>query len=251
VERAHATEALRTVAVIPARLGSTRLPRKPLLRETGKFLVEHVYESVARARSLDAAIVATDSAEIADAARGFGARVALTRADHASGTDRVAEAVAALPSVEIAVNVQGDEPEVRPDDVDRLVDALRSSDADVATLAAPCPPDRAGDASCVKVVVDLRGRALYFSRAPIPHARFHAVAPLQHVGLYAFRRAALEWFARTPPTPLERTEGLEQLRLLEHGRDIAVATIERAPVGIDTPADYARFVASFRSSRPL
>jgi len=218
-----------------------------LLRETGKFLLEHVYESVARARTLDAAIVATDSAEIAEDARGFGARVALTRADHATGTDRVAEVVASMPSVEIAVNVQGDEPEVRPDDVDRLVDALRTSGADVATLAAPCPDERSGDASCVKVVVDLRGRALYFSRAPIPNARFAGVAPLQHVGLYAFRRESLEWFARTSPTPLERTEGLEQLRLLEHGRSIAVATIERAPVGVDTPADYARFVASFRT----
>lgn len=243
----RATASPATVAVIPARLGSTRLPRKPLLRETGKFLVQHVHESVARARSIDAVIVATDSEEIAEAARSFGARVALTRADHRSGTDRIAEVVASMPSVEVAVNVQGDEPEVRAADVDRCVETLRASGADCATLAAPCPAEGLADPACVKVVADLRGRALYFSRAAVPHARFAGVAPMQHVGLYAFRRATLEWFAAAAPTPLELTEGLEQLRLLENGRSIAVGTIDRAPVGVDTPDGYARFVASLRA----
>jgi 3-deoxy-manno-octulosonate cytidylyltransferase (CMP-KDO synthetase) len=229
--------------VIPARLASTRLPRKLLLRETGKYLLEHVYGAVARARSLDAVWIATDSAEIAEAARSFGAGVELTRSDHRTGTDRVAEVVARWPSVELAVNVQGDEPELRSLDVDRLVDTLARSGADVATLAAPCPAELVGDPSTVKVVTDLAGRALYFSRSPIPHARFEGAAPLQHVGAYAFRREALDAFARLEPSPLERVEGLEQLRFLEHGRSIAVVTIERAPVGVDTPADYARFVA--------
>ena len=204
-----------------------------------------------RARSLDAVVIATDAAEIANACRAFGAVVEMTRADHPSGTDRVAEVVSRMPSVEFAVNVQGDEPEVRPEDVDVLVDTLRRSGADVATLAAPCPPERFGEASSVKVVVDRRGRALYFSRAPIPHPRFAKEAPaqipMQHVGLYGFRREALAAFAELAPTPLERTEGLEQLRFLEHGRSIAVGTIARAPVGVDTPDDYARFVAAWRA----
>ncbi len=242
----------KVLVVIPARLASTRLPAKALLRETGKFLVQHVHESVSKARSADRVVIATDSDEIAAAASSFGAQVERTRTDHASGTDRMAEVVARMPAVEIAVNVQCDEPEVRPEDVDRLVECLRSGDAGVATLAAPCPPDRFHDAAAVKVVTDAKGRALYFSRSPIPYPRFPAALPdagrcvLQHVGMYAFRRAALEAFAATPPSPLERAEGLEQLRLLEHGWAIAVGTIERAPVGIDTPADYARFVASRR-----
>src|SRR5262245_17478182 len=241
----------RTIAVIPARLASTRLPRKPLLKETGKYLIQHVYEAVVRASGLDAAVVATDSPEIVEAAASFGARAEMTRADHASGTDRMAEVIARIPEAEVAVNVQGDEPEVRPSDVELLLSTLRDSGSDAATLAAPCPPDRLHDASTVKVVVDRRGRALYFSRSPIPYPRFPSpLAPvLQHVGMYAFRRRALEDFASLPPTPLERTEGLEQLRLLEHGRTIAVATMDRAPVGVDTQADYERFVAhTLRSS---
>lgn len=240
----------RVMAVIPARIASTRLERKPLLRATGKYLFQHVYEALAGAPSLDAVLLATDSEEIAAAARETGVPYEMTRADHFCGTDRVAEVASRHPSVEIVVNVQGDEPEVRAEDVDLLVGTLRSSGADAATLAAPCPPDRVHDHATVKVVLDRRGRALYFSRAPIPYPRFPSAMPegrvhLQHAGLYAFRRETLLEFARLEPTPLERTEGLEQLRLLENGRSIAVGLLERAPRGIDTPADYQRFLASW------
>ncbi|MBL8692898.1 MAG: 3-deoxy-manno-octulosonate cytidylyltransferase [Planctomycetes bacterium] len=248
--------AWRRIAVIPARLASTRLPRKVLLDATGKYLIQHVYESIAQARSIDGACIATDSQEVAEAASRFGAPVFLTRADHPSGTDRMAEVVAAHPAVAIAVNVQGDEPQVRPADVDLLVELLEQSDADVATLAAPCPPDRIHDTAAVKVVTDLRGRALYFSRSPIPYPRYPAAlqeagrTQLVHVGMYGYRRAALERFAQLRPSPLERTESLEQLRLLENGMSIAVGTIERAPEGVDTPADYERFVAQWRRAHP-
>ena len=245
----------RVMAVIPARLGSTRLPRKPLLRDTGKYLFQHVVESVAGSRALDAVILATDSQEIADAAASVGARFELTRQDHFCGTDRVAEVASRYPSVEIVVNVQGDEPDVRAEDVDLLVATLEKSGADAATLAAPCPPDRVHDQGAVKVVLNVRGLALYFSRSPIPYPRFATAMPegrlhLLHAGLYAFRRPVLEEFARLEPTPLERTEGLEQLRLLEHGRTIAVGLLERPPRGIDTPADYQRFLAEWRARRP-
>lgn len=243
------------LAVIPSRLGSTRLPRKPLLRETGKYLFQHVYESVARARALDRVVLATDSEEIVSAARSCGVEVEMTRADHFCGTDRVAEVAARCPSAEIVVNVQGDEPDVRAEDVDLLVETLRASGADAATLAAACPPDRVHDNAAVKVVLDLRGRALYFSRSPIPYPRFPSAAPpgrchLLHAGLYAFRPATLAEFARLEPSPLERVEGLEQLRLLENGRSIAVGIMENVPRGIDTPADYQRFTAAWRALHP-
>ncbi|MFN0208017.1 MAG: 3-deoxy-manno-octulosonate cytidylyltransferase [Planctomycetota bacterium] len=240
------------VAVIPARLASTRLARKPLLNETGKYLFQHVYESVARARGLAEVVVATDSDEIVAAAKSFGANVELTRADHTSGTDRVFEVISRRPDAEIILNIQGDEPEVQPADVDILIETLLNSDCDAGTVAAPCPPDRVHDNAAVKVVLDLKGRALYFSRSPIPYPRYPAAMPegrlhLVHAGLYAFRRRTLEDFAKMTPTPLERTESLEQLRLLENGKTMAVGIIARPPVGVDTPGDYQRFVAAYRA----
>ena len=243
----------RVMAVIPARIASTRLSRKPLLRDTGKYLFQHVYEAVSKARALDAVILATDSEEIAAAAREAGVKFEMTSAEHFCGTDRVAEVASRYPSAEIVVNVQGDEPEVRPEDVDLLVKTLIQSETDAATLAAPCPPDRVHDNATVKVVLDLRGRALYFSRSPIPYPRFPSGMPpgrvhLQHAGLYAFRRDTLLTFTKLTPTPLERTEGLEQMRLLENGKSIAVGLMEKAPCGIDTPADYQRFLAAWNAS---
>jgi 3-deoxy-manno-octulosonate cytidylyltransferase (CMP-KDO synthetase) len=223
-----------------------------MLRDTGKYLFQHVYESVAKSQSLDWAVLATDSREIADAAQSVGVEFEMTREDHFCGTDRVAEVASRHESAEIVVNVQGDEPEVRPEDVDLLIKTLHDTGADAATLAAPCPPDRVHDNAAVKVVFDRRGLALYFSRAPIPYPRFPAGMPdgkvhFLHAGLYAFRRETLLNFTRWEPTPLERVEGLEQLRLLENGKSIAVGLMDRAPRGIDTPADYQRFIAAYRA----
>ncbi len=239
------------VAVIPARYASKRFPGKPLADATGQPLIRHVYERVAQARTIARTLVATDDLRIAEAVRAFGGEVVMTRADHPSGTDRVAEVARGL-DADILVNVQGDEPEIEPASIDRLVGLLESDpDCPIATLACPfanVPGSEPSDPAAVKVVCDRRGRALYFSRSRIPHQRdrdepAEAPGPLLHVGVYAYRREFLLRLTGLTPTPLERTERLEQLRVLEHGFPIAVAIVDRAAVGIDTPEDYAAFVA--------
>jgi 3-deoxy-manno-octulosonate cytidylyltransferase (CMP-KDO synthetase) len=240
------------VAVIPARFASTRLPGKPLLSETGRPLIQHVYDAARAAACFRRVIVATDDTRIADAVRAFGGEVAMTRDDHPSGTDRVAEVAAGLPDAEIIVNVQGDEPELSPATLETLVATIRDDPrVAMATLATPIRDERTyRDPSAVKVVRDRQGRALYFSRAPIPHHRDGSPVPpgaLLHLGLYAYRRAFLLGLAGMEPTPLETLEKLEQLRVLEHGEPIAVGVVEEYGVGIDTPEDYRRFVERWRS----
>lgn len=243
------------IAVIPARHASTRLPGKPLLAETGRTLIQHVVDAARRATRLDRIIVATDDPRIFDAVRGFGGEAAMTRADHPSGTDRVAEVAAAIPSAGIIVNLQGDEPEVSGAALDALVALLEADpEAPMATLATPFRDESAfRDPACVKVVRAGNGRALYFSRAPIPHQRdgaWAAGAALLHLGLYAYRRDFLLRLASLPPSPLEQLEKLEQLRVLEAGAPIAVGVVDEPSVGIDTPEDYRRFVARWRSRNP-
>ena len=248
---------MRTAIVLPARFASVRLPGKPLLRETGKTLIEHAYEQAARARCGGRVIVATDDERIRAAVAAFGGEVVMTRDDHASGTDRVAEVARTL-DVDVVVNLQGDEPQFPPDALDALVELLAADpDADAATLMTPIRDlDTYLSPNCVKVVADARGRALYFSRSPIPMVRdglpdFAAVPPLfhLHLGVYAYRRDALLRLAATPPHPLELAEKLEQLRVLAAGGRISVASIAHAHRGVDTPADYAAFVESVRQSR--
>lgn len=239
---------MRAVAVIPARHGSTRLPAKPLLRETGKYLVQHTYERVAAARRLARVIVATDDDRIADAVRSFGGEVALTGTHHRSGTDRVAEAARGL-EADIVLNVQGDEPEVHPDDVDLLVSLMEGPGGPLGTLAYPATAEDMRSFDVVKVVCDRRGHALYFSRAPIPHPRAPGGAePLKHLGIYAFEREFLFRFAALPQTPLEISESLEQLRALENGYGIRVGRAAHPSFGIDTPDGYRAFVARVRAA---
>ena len=241
---------MKAVAVIPSRIGSTRLPEKALLRETGKFLVQHVWERVRQARRVGRVIVATDSPRIVEAARSFGAEALLTSASHPSGTDRVAEVARSLADARpdaLIVNVQGDEPEIDPADLDLLVDALDSDrECAIATLATPfTSAAELASESAVKVVVDALGRALYFSRSVVPNgAEIGANPPqaLKHRGVYAFRRAKLLELAALPPAPLEKIERLEQLRWLDHGERVRVAITPRDGIGIDTPEDYGRFV---------
>jgi 3-deoxy-manno-octulosonate cytidylyltransferase (CMP-KDO synthetase) len=237
---------MRTVAVIPARYASTRFPGKPLADRTGKYLIQHVVENTLRVRGLEAVVTATDDERIAAAVRSFGGRVALTRDDHPSGTDRVAEVAAGL-DADVIVNVQGDEPDLPPEYVERLIARMASDrGADMATLAAPFPSDESpDDPARVKVVLGLTGRALYFSRSRIPTVRDGVPAPgtyLLHLGIYAYRRDFLLRLATLPPTPLERAEKLEQLRVLEHGHSIAVEIVDRPTRGIDTPEQYEAFV---------
>jgi 3-deoxy-manno-octulosonate cytidylyltransferase (CMP-KDO synthetase) len=239
------------VVVIPARYASSRLPGKPLLRHTGKFLVQHVYEQALKAKRVSGVVVATDDPRIVKAVESFGGRAVMTRADHPSGTDRVAEVAVKL-GVESVVNLQGDEPEFEPAAIDRLAELLESDPSiDWATLATPIR-DAATyrNPNVVKVVCDDRGRALYFSRAPIPFCRdndpdLENETVLQHLGVYAYRTPALLRFTRTPPHPLERLEKLEQLRLLGTGGAIAVGVTAHAARGVDTPDDYAAFVRAW------
>ena len=218
---------VRAIAIIPARYASTRLPGKALAALDGRPMIRHVAERTCQARSVARVIVATDDARIAEAVAGSGAEVAMTRADHPTGTDRLAEVAAGL-DADVVVNVQGDLPLLDPAMVDRLVNRMANDPAlPMATLAAPIH-DAAEWRSphVVKVVCDARARALYFSRSPIPHHR-EGAAPdepvgWRHIGMYAYRRDVLLRFATLAPTPLEKAERLEQLRALEHGIAIGV-----------------------------
>lgn len=245
------------LTVIPARLGSTRLPRKVLLRETGRYLIDHVHERVRAARLAGRVVIATDSDEVLAACREFGAEAVMTRADHPSGTDRVAEVARALGGAfDLVVNVQGDEPELDPGHVDTLVELMLGTGSEMGTLAEPLDdPEEAEKPQVVKVVTDHAGRALYFSRSPLPSLgspERPAGEPLclRHVGIYAYAPAFLQTFCALPPAPLERRERLEQLRALWHGHRIQVAVVPAQGVrGIDTPEDYARFLARWRATR--
>lgn len=233
----------RAVGVIPARYRSTRFPGKPLAPLGDATMLEVVWRRVASADALSRVIVATDDARIADAARGFDADVMMTDEHHPSGTDRVAEVVRRLDETfDVVVNVQGDEPLVTPGAIDRLVRALdgRHGDDDaLATLAEPLTDaDELGDPNVVKLVAAPDGRALYFSRAPIPHVADGEAGPRRkHQGLYAYTPAALERLTALPPSPLERAERLEQLRALEHGFTITVVDSDFRSHGVDTPRD--------------
>lgn len=239
---------VKRIAVIPARWGSTRLPGKALAPIDGRPMIQHVWSRASEARQVDEVWIATDDPRIAEAATAFGARVAMTASTHPSGTDRVEEAARAT-DADVVVNVQGDEPQLDPAQVDLVVSTLLGAGdgdgAEVATLAFPLSSaDELADPNLVKVVTDRRGRALYFSRAPIPYDRGSGGAVTAqhrgHVGLYAFRREALARFVRLPRGPLESLESLEQLRFLENGIPIAVGHTSHRTVGVDTPEDLER-----------
>ncbi|KAA3607334.1 MAG: 3-deoxy-manno-octulosonate cytidylyltransferase [Planctomycetota bacterium] len=232
--------------MIPARRASTRLPEKLLLDESGRPLLAHTVACCLKSEQADRVVVATDDEDLAAIAEQEGAQAILTDSELASGSDRVWAAVEPRPEVARIANVQGDEPEIDPAAVDRLLQLLQEGAA-VGTLAAPLPQAQISDPAAVKVVSDLQGRALYFSRAPIPYPRVNGgVSARLHVGLYAYRREALQSFAETPPSPLESTEGLEQLRFLEHGVPIQVLDWPQAFPGIDTRADYDAFLDRVR-----
>ncbi len=242
------------VVIIPARYASTRLPGKPLLDIAGEPMIRRVYDQARRSAAREV-VIATDDARIEHAARGFGARVVLTRDDHASGTDRLEEAARRLDlrDDDLVVNVQGDEPLIPPRLIDDVAAALAEQpEAELATLCEPIVDlETFVDPNVVKVVRDRRGMALYFSRAPIPWPRdAFAEAPRRlpsgyearrHIGIYAYRVALLRRFVDWPCTELERSESLEQLRAMEHGARIVVADAQTAPPGgVDTPADLER-----------
>jgi 3-deoxy-manno-octulosonate cytidylyltransferase (CMP-KDO synthetase) len=238
------------VAVIPARYASVRFPGKALAVAGGKLLVQHVWERARLLTTVERVLVATDDDRIAAAVRGFGGAVVMTSPDHPSGTDRVAEAMRG-DAAELVVNLQGDEPVFDVKAVDELVRLMANDPAiEMGTLAHPIQDEAefADVNGANKVVLDQAGYALYFSRSPIPYRRQPGlVAPLRHVGIYVFRAPFLQRFATLPPTPLERTETLEQLRALEHGVRIRVLLTPHASLGVDTPADLDRLAAHLRA----
>jgi 3-deoxy-manno-octulosonate cytidylyltransferase (CMP-KDO synthetase) len=231
----------RVVGIVPARLSSTRFPRKVLALLAGRPLVVHAHERLSRAASVDEAVIATDSAEVEAAARLHGAAVVVVKGSFATGTDRVAAAVQGR-EADVVVNLQADQPLIDPHDIDRVIGRVAAEgDLDVVTLAyGASDPEGYHDPNVVKAVVDGRGRALYFSRAPVPASRDAAGRKplyLHHVGIYCFRRAALERFAALPRSELEERESLEQLRALSAGMSIGVVVTDHETPGIDTPRD--------------
>ncbi len=251
--------------VIPARYASTRLPGKPLLAETGKPLIQHVYEQAMKCVRASRVVVATDDERILKAVKGFGGEAMMTRSEHETGGARVAEAAAGL-EADIIVNLQGDEPEIDPQAIDRLIEIKSGYPCFAATLACPFAVEaRAGagspdDPSAVKALLGEQlapevYRARFFTRTICPwprDARGGIVSPetyFLHLGVYAYAKTDLQRFAAAPIGALERAERLEQLRILEMGGDIAVGVISEAPPGIDTPEDYARFAARMSERR--
>ena len=234
---------MRVLGVIPVRMEAVRFPGKPLALLAGKPLVQWVWEAASRASDvLDELVVATDSDEIAAVVEGFGGRVSRTRADHATGSDRVAEVAAHHPGADVVVNVQGDQPFVKPEMLSALVAAFDDDSVRMATVGCPLDTAAADDPNTVKVITNVYGDALYFSRAPIPHRRDTdvRVPVLHHLGLYAFRQAFLAQYATLEPTPLERAEGLEQLRAVEHGIAIRVQEVAHGIDEVNTPEDLRR-----------
>ncbi|WP_146683306.1 3-deoxy-manno-octulosonate cytidylyltransferase [Limihaloglobus sulfuriphilus] len=241
------------IAVIPARYDSTRFPGKVLANKTGKFLVQHTAEQVLKAGSVSSVLVATDSQKVFAACETFEAACAMTSHKHKSGTDRIAEAVADI-DADIIINVQADEPEISPEDIDLLASLLVDNpDAQMATLVTGIEDqEMLNNPNVVKCVTGIDGRALYFSRSPIPYNRQAGSGDMQlakrHLGIYAYRRDFLLEITKLPQSPLEVCESLEQLRVLENGYKIMTAMVENACEGIDTEEQYERFVERYNSS---
>jgi 3-deoxy-manno-octulosonate cytidylyltransferase (CMP-KDO synthetase) len=246
----------KVLAIIPARLASTRLPRKVLLNKTGKPLIQHVWEGASACKAIGKLVVATDAEEVLNAVKSFGGEAVMTSPACQSGTDRVAEAARRYPGFDVVVNVQGDEPEMAKEPLQALIEGMLRVRPVMGTVAVPWPAGVAlSEPGFVKVALDCQGYALYFSRSPIPYYRDEPKAApdgtradgrpryWKHVGLYAYQSAFLQQYAAMAPTPLEQAEGLEQLRALENGHRIAVFPTRYAGHEVNTPADYEAFVA--------
>lgn len=233
--------------VIPARFGSTRLPGKPLADIAGKPMIQRVYERVTNAKKPEVFIVATDDQRVYDAVQSFGGTVVMTDANHPTGTDRLAEVAQQYTDLDVIINVQGDEPMIDANLIDQLVELFESDDAlQMATVATPLLEEEYDEPSAVKVILNKRNDAMYFSRSLIPYPRHDFVnTPLKHIGIYAYRRQFLLDYAKMEPTAAEQTESLEQLRALENGFAIRVITTDKRFVGVDTPEDLARVNAIF------
>jgi len=232
---------MRIIGIIPARYSATRLPGKPLADICGKPLIQYVYEQAKKAKFLEDVIVATDDERILEAVEKFGGKAVMTSPSHPSGTDRCAE-VARKIDCDFVINIQGDEPLIPPEVIDKVAEALKEStdETPMTSAATIASEEERENSNVVKVVTDQKGIALYFSRSPIPFYRNPIAPTLRHIGIYGYRKDFLLKFVSLPQTPLERTESLEQLRALAHGFRIKIVLVDYSPVGVDTPEDLER-----------
>jgi 3-deoxy-manno-octulosonate cytidylyltransferase (CMP-KDO synthetase) len=244
---------LKIIAIIPARYDSTRFHGKVLAKDTGKYLVQHTYERVLSAQSIEDVFIATDSEKVYNACVSFGGNCVMTSASHKSGSDRIAEAAANI-EADIIINVQADEPEISPRDIDLLAETMRKNpDVPMGTLVTEISdPGWMSNSNVVKAILDRRGRAIYFSRAAIPHNRDkgsgEASLAYRHLGIYAYRKDFLLRITKMEQTPLEKCESLEQLRAIENGFSIITAKVSASPEGIDTQNQYEAFVERIRKN---
>ena len=234
---------MKTSIIIPARYASTRLPGKPLIKIGGKSIIQWVYEKAKQAKSADEVVVATDDKRIYDEVISFGGLVRMTSPNHKCGSDRIAEIVSGDANIGIVVNVQGDEPMIDPESIDKAIEAIKESDADISTLIRVIKDkEEITNPNVVKCVVSKSGMAMYFSRSPIPYERNEGKSPVYaHIGLYAYKSDSLLKMTKMEQTPLEMSESLEQLRALENGMRIKTVVVGYSPVGIDTEEDVKNF----------
>jgi 3-deoxy-manno-octulosonate cytidylyltransferase (CMP-KDO synthetase) len=243
---------MKVLCVIPARYASTRLPGKPLSMIAGKPMIQHVYERACQAQLPNEVVVATDNELVEKAVLDFGGKAVMTSPDHPSGTDRLAEVALMYPDVDVIVNVQGDEPMIPPEVIDRLAEAFNGDvDLNMATMKVVMDEEDYENPAAVKVVTDQQGYALYFSRSlmPYPRNKPEGFKVFKHVGIYAYRRNFLLKYAALAPTPLEKAESLEQLRALENGYKIKVLESDFQGIGVDTPEDLAAVNALFEKMK--
>ena len=233
----------KTAIIIPARYGSSRLEGKPLIEVCGKPIIQWVYEKAQQAKLADIIIVATDDQRIYDAVKSFGGNVEMTSPEHKCGSDRIKEVVMRHPEISYVVNLQGDEPLIKPESIDAVAKNVKEDKlADISTLIRKITPEEAENPNLVKCVVDNLGFAMYFSRSKIPYERNTGIATFYgHLGIYGYKRKALEAMTTLAQTPLEKTESLEQLRALENGMKIKTSVVDFVPVGIDTREDLEKF----------
>jgi len=233
----------KTAIIIPARYGSSRLEGKPLLEVNGKPIIQWVYEKAQQAKLAGMIIVATDDERIYNAVKAFGGEVEMTSKDHKCGSDRIREVVERHPEIDYIVNLQGDEPLIKPESIDAVARNVQEDNrADISTLIRKITPEEAENPNLVKCVTDNNGFALYFSRSKIPYERNTGIAVFYgHLGIYGYKRDALIKMTSLPQTPLEKTESLEQLRALENGMKIKTSVVDFVPVGIDTKEDLEKF----------
>ena len=239
---------MKFLCVIPARFASTRLPGKPLADIAGKPMIQRVYERALQAKRPDQVLVATDDDRVMAAIEGCGGKAMMTRADHPTGTDRLAEVAAAYPDIDVIINVQGDEPLIEPDVIDDLAAAFdEDPELKMATVMTPIGEEEKNNPNNVKVVTDKKGYALYFSRSLLPYPRVETgIETFKHIGIYAYKRDFVMEYAKMEPTMLEKTESLEQLRVLENGYRIRVIRTESKFVGVDTAEDLEKVNEIYR-----